>query len=462
MKMVKSLLLGSAAGLVAVAGAQAADLPVKAAPVQYVKICSLYGAGFYYIPGTDTCIKIGGYVRAEWNYQANGSFNPVRNYNFSNPGRDREVERTRAGITVDIRSQTAYGTLRGYATILPTATNGNAIGGGPYATPGVFAPAMFIQFAGFTFGKTASFFDFDLQPYSNQTNIWSSNQAGNGIQVLAYTAQFGGGFSASLSAEDTTSRRSSIAGNGFTYQGRRWPDVVANLRVDQAWGSAQVMGAIHDTAAYRPGAGLGATTDSNVGWALGAGLRVNLPTWGKGDYILGQFTYADGAMNYVGSNFGAGGVFGLGYSDGYFAVTNIAAGPIFDAIGTSTTTIDNTKGWSITGGYEHRWNPQWKTSLYGSYGSIDYSTAANTIIGGAGSNADWTLWQVGSRTVWTPVPNLDLSLEVLYTDLNKSAFDGASCAGVAAPGGGVGAAGCTFDGKGFVSAIFRAQRNFWP
>ena len=59
MKMVKSLLLGTAAGLVAVAGAQAADMPVKAAPVQYVKICSLYGDGFYYIPGTDTCLKTG-------------------------------------------------------------------------------------------------------------------------------------------------------------------------------------------------------------------------------------------------------------------------------------------------------------------------------------------------------------------------------------------------------------------
>jgi hypothetical protein len=57
------LILGTAAGLVAVAGAQAADMPVKAAPVQYVKICSLYGDGFYYIPGTDTCLKMGGYLR---------------------------------------------------------------------------------------------------------------------------------------------------------------------------------------------------------------------------------------------------------------------------------------------------------------------------------------------------------------------------------------------------------------
>ena len=51
--IMKSLLLGTAAGLVAVAGAQAADMPAKAAPVQYVKICSLYGDGFYYIPGTE-------------------------------------------------------------------------------------------------------------------------------------------------------------------------------------------------------------------------------------------------------------------------------------------------------------------------------------------------------------------------------------------------------------------------
>src|SRR5262249_38438448 len=74
MNTVKTLLLGTAAGLVAVAGAQAADLPVKAKPVQYVKICSLYGDGFYYIPGTDTCLKMGGYLRvqAEYNMGAGG------------------------------------------------------------------------------------------------------------------------------------------------------------------------------------------------------------------------------------------------------------------------------------------------------------------------------------------------------------------------------------------------------
>ena len=74
MTLIKRALLGSTAGLVTIAGAQAADLPVKANPVQYVKICSLYGVGFYYVPGTDMCIKVGGWARYETGYGYNGSF----------------------------------------------------------------------------------------------------------------------------------------------------------------------------------------------------------------------------------------------------------------------------------------------------------------------------------------------------------------------------------------------------
>ena len=93
MKMVRSLLLGTAAGFVAVAGAQAADMPVKAKPVQYVKICTLYGDGFYYIPGTDICLKIGGYVRAEYAYNygpsmTNGPFANVAGYQTRSDGQD--------------------------------------------------------------------------------------------------------------------------------------------------------------------------------------------------------------------------------------------------------------------------------------------------------------------------------------------------------------------------------------
>jgi len=122
MKMVKSLLLVSAAGLVAVSGAQAADLPVKAKPVEYVKVCSLYGAGFYYVPGTDICVKIGAYVRAEYAYgNVAGSLT-----NLDAIGTDGQrtrvsgpdyQQRARAFIFLDSRQQTAYGTLRAYLNI---------------------------------------------------------------------------------------------------------------------------------------------------------------------------------------------------------------------------------------------------------------------------------------------------------------------------------------------------------
>ena len=66
----KTLLLGAAAGLVTVGAAQAADLPMtKAEAVEYVKVCTEFGEGFFYIPGTDTCLKIGGEVRADYRFQ---------------------------------------------------------------------------------------------------------------------------------------------------------------------------------------------------------------------------------------------------------------------------------------------------------------------------------------------------------------------------------------------------------
>src|SRR5215216_6947167 len=89
MKLVKSF-LGSTAGLCAVAGAQAADLPVKkAAPVEYVRVCTAYGAGFFYIPGTDTCLRVGGRTRGEYNFgnersrgvYSNSTFSPVTSSN---------------------------------------------------------------------------------------------------------------------------------------------------------------------------------------------------------------------------------------------------------------------------------------------------------------------------------------------------------------------------------------------
>ena len=301
MKMVKSLLLGTAAGLVAIAGAQAADLPVKAKPVQYVKICSLYGAGFYYIPGTDTCLKMGGWVRQYIMWNANGSLtNGALVANTATRGTTDWGTRTRGYITADARNQTEYGTVRGYIAVgLSAGGAGTAADVGAGSGPGFSANRGFVQFAGFTFGLSQSFFDLYSAP---ATSFWGgavnpSEDSGDGGKVVsAYTAQFGNGFSASISAEGRrdisvfnggTALSSTAAGAGTNVivstagaltlpassaEGAKWPDVVGNLRVDQTWGSAQIMGAIHDASANYYG------TTTNTGhpcqcYWLGSGRR---------------------------------------------------------------------------------------------------------------------------------------------------------------------------------------------
>src|SRR5829696_4865323 len=115
MKLAKSLLLGSAAGLAAVAGAQAADLPVrKAAAVEYVRVCSTYGAGFFYVPGTESCLKIGGRVRADAIYREP-----------ANRVQDAFGIRVRGRIQLDHRTATAYGLLRTFVRFEITRDSGS-------------------------------------------------------------------------------------------------------------------------------------------------------------------------------------------------------------------------------------------------------------------------------------------------------------------------------------------------
>src|SRR3954451_15215124 len=168
----RTLILGSAAGLIAMSGAQAADLPVKAKAVEYVRICSLYGAGFFYIPGTDTCIKLGGYLRVDTTFNGAVYGGPAYNGDLGQRNRyfDSFFSRSRMAITVDTRTATEYGVVRTFGqgdfqfnnvagttnpTVLTAAgTNSNLLSG---AGGGYVAVEMvFIQFAGFTFGKSAS------------------------------------------------------------------------------------------------------------------------------------------------------------------------------------------------------------------------------------------------------------------------------------------------------------------
>src|SRR5437016_2871387 len=205
MKMAKSLLLGTAASIIALTGAQAADLPVKAKAVEYVKACSLYGAGFWYIPGTDTCIRIGGAVRVDTAlngaiYDApfwQGGASATQAY-----GKNWFQTRARFNLTSDTRTATEYGVLRTYANVQMDWT-GNQSSGIAGGAP-VEVDYAFIQFAGFTIGKAVSEFDpqWALAKPTITSGMFAGSNNATGIPQLAYTATFGNGVSGTISLED--------------------------------------------------------------------------------------------------------------------------------------------------------------------------------------------------------------------------------------------------------------------
>src|SRR4029079_17721314 len=461
MKMVNSLLLTAAAGLVAVSGAQAADLPVKAKPVEYVKVCSLYGVGFYYIPGTDICMKIGGYVR----YQVNtgfgnsisfGPFTTSGGFNTRATGID-VGQRVRVTVSQDTRQQTAYGTLR--TSLILGWTHDTPANTTAPSAPGVYFNRGFIQLAGFTLGKATSFFDFaSTAAVAYNAGFVTTSDTGDAGQIVgAYTAQFGNGVSGTIAMEQ--SRRDATVwaspGAGYSIAGgvaadnlgglaagtASRPDFTANLRVDQAWGSAQIMGALHDVSAgYYGGptgtAALGVASghpDSKWGWAVGAGLKVNFPMIGPGDYFQAQVGYAEGATKYTSNsscgrsvvcNYWSGSDFGFGLAgDGNFTGTA--------ALGNQ---INLTTSWSVFASYEHFWTPALRTSLYGSYfelsrnaaGNANFCASARTaaqVAAGMQCDGDWSMWTVGSRSQWNVTKDFYVGVDVIYNKLNSATIN---------------------------------------
>ncbi|NVO13969.1 MAG: porin [Rhodoplanes sp.] len=499
MKMVKSLLLGSAAGLVAVVGAQAADLPVKAKPVEYVKVCSLYGAGFYYIPGTDICMKMGGYVRAQYYYNTGATpssglmFGPNNAQQSNLVGFSNDtVMRTRAVWTVDTRSQTEWGTLRTYVLMgfNHDTPGGSSFGGNAAA---LYATRGFIQFAGFTFGKAQSFYDLYSTPAVSYFGIAASDTGDAGVMLAAYTAQLGNGVSATLAVEEP--RRMAIVNtainNSFTLGGPvnndygtvKWPDVVANIRVDQAWGSFQVMGAVHDaSAAYTAinganclaatgatitGSMVCGTASSAVGFAVGAGATINTDFISRGDKFAFQVNYTEGAMRYAiytPSGGGSMAMFGGGNS--------LGLGFFTDGVLANNGSMELTKVFGVNASYDHLWTPSLKTSLYGGYFNIDYSAnataamcanvsgGANTISGATNCNPDFNFYYIGSRTQWNVRPDFYMGVDVLYHHL-ETGFNGTATytalAGAPRPTGVY-----KIENQDAVSVTFRVHRDIVP
>jgi hypothetical protein len=513
---------------------QAADQEPVKAPVQYVKVCSAYGPGFYYMPGTPICIKIGGYVRAQGAFDASGDGIPAGADTMVLQGRRTFVDtndfnyEARGVVSVDTRISTEFGVLRGYLrsgvqSISPLT---------PTAAPTVFWDRGFVEFAGLTMGRARSKFDiFGLTDgaitYGNPRTSGDTDLTG--VILAAYTFYVGNGVSFSVSAEDPGGHNMAgvtdasgpgfwslgniVLDNGLAQQagnapgvggavaggsGFQLPDFIVNGRLDQVWGTLGVSGAVHQVAGgyfLQPDSTLNGHPDRAYGWAAGAGGQVNLPMLGFGDTIGAMGVASRGAVGFATKGtkwllYNGTSQVGVGWGiDGIFDDFPPAPG------GLGGTPIELTDAFSVNAAYDHGWNERWRTSVYGGYAAIRYDqTATNMInqhlagaagsivcgvavgaavttpVGGnplAGNNCspNYSFWQAGSRTQFTPVPWLTFGVDITYTRLN-SAFAGptaAIAASGAQPGCVTNARGtCTAADQNILSGLARVQLSFLP
>jgi len=220
---IKSLLLGSAAALVAVSGARAADavMAPEPEPVEYVRVCDAYGAGFFYIPGTETCLQISGLVY----YQITASSfetGDTRSYHWGYGTGDGWNKTVRGRLNFDARSETEWGTLRSFIRFQAT-WNGSGDGE-------VTADHAYIDLGGFRIGYTDSFWGISGNGGPSNGGSHSDTGMSYGYQqraLIGYRFDSNGFFGA-LSLEDDAL---SVGGDGYV------PDVVAKIGYGNSWGA---------------------------------------------------------------------------------------------------------------------------------------------------------------------------------------------------------------------------------
>jgi hypothetical protein len=422
MTLIKSLLLGSAATLFVVAGAQAADLPTKkgAPAAEYVRICKIDGIAGFVIPGSDTCLKISGGVNAQF---TGGNVNTTYLY----PARSRATSRvdskyradigwyTRGEVDFTAVSNTAYGPLLSYVGL--RMNMGSGLDTPDKTSPGVgyqnnngatqdYLANAYIQWAGLTVGLKRSYYDF-IGGGNTWKDIFSPDDNGDqGVAQIAYTATFGGGFAATIAIQESQYKDGfyDAAYGAYTELGNRAPDIIAALDLTQGWGAAHLAVAAHENSVQDP---TGDYDKTEWGFGVIGGLQFNLPQLGAGDLIQLQAAYADGASKYSGISSPGWSGYDQGFNPNGGNGTEF---PVADGIWLGSS-FKLAESWTIAAQGTFQLTPNFAIDPEIAYGHISYNSAA-AAAWAVSRSAD--AWVIGSVFDWSPVKNLDFALDVMY------------------------------------------------
>ncbi len=360
---IKSLLIGSATLSAVATGAQAADAIVvpEPEPMEYVRVCDVYGAGFFYIPGTETCLKIGGYVRYEMGY-SDGDISE----------QDGWSKLARATVTLDARSETEYGTLGGFIELRFESRGGTvtefaggvneeeALSNGILDTTSRVQQAI-ISLGGLSMGVADTLYDAGLSAEFDRGG-------GDRAHFIRYTFDGGSGFTAAVALEEVD-------------RGHDWtPNVVGKVGFTQGWGGVNLWGAYDATAGE---------------FALKAIAKADLTeaVWLEaiGTYESGINFYSVDPDNSTGGDF-FGGTALAGYREG--------------------------AQWSAGGLIGYKFNPRFKASIGAQYFNEVGHEAGTALYGG-----EVDALRAGATIDYAIVENFNAKLAINYTTFDTPAGD---------------------------------------
>jgi len=406
------------------AAAYATDLPSKrAAPVNYVKVCDSYGAGFFTLPGTDTCIHVGGMVRSDTFYVPAKDVYKVTNgaQAIATPAATENTlgYEVRGRIDIDARTQTEDGTLQTVISSRLGRTGGalqsSAAPSGTTQSATTTTPileAAYLRWNGITAGIARDNFQFMPVVTYTGNQHWASFS--NGAQQLAYTALLGGGLSATVAIQnpnDTAAAPVGVSALSTVYNTNRSPQLNGRVDYEQSWGSLAVMGAARQVNAVDP---TGAVYNKNANvWAAGAGAKINLPMLAQGDFIAFTGAYANGMTEYTTS-----------YGDNKLSanVQRDVSGYVINqpSVVYFADGIQTVKSWSVGADLKHYWAPQWASNVFASYGQITAPAEDAAVVwDGKTGFGNAKMWSVGTNLTYSPVKDFDIGVEGIYSNMSQ-------------------------------------------
>ena len=350
---IRGLLLGSAAALVAATGANAADAVMAPGPGpgEYVRVCDAYGAGFFYIPGTETCLKISGHVWYQIGATSDDGVNDTPNYwGFAPDGWTKQVA---ARVNFDARSETEWGTLRSYIRF---QVEWDGVGDGA-----VSADQAFLELGGLKMGYTESAWAETVDGFASYGSwTWGGMYYGYQQRALIQYNFSSNGFFGTISLEDDA-----LDGDGYM------PDIVAVVGYQAGWGAIWAKAGYDesfDGSAYPfPLVGF-----NSGGFGASVGVHLNVPTT-EGSNVRVVAWYADGDHMY----------------------------------GTSSPGWSGNSEWSILASYYHVFSPKLTGVVSFQYFSDIYLTGTDIKSGFDGYAGELAL-------IWLPVENFEVRTEINY------------------------------------------------